>query len=139
MRPRSLRTPRNATAATEMSQNMNATQAWLPGQEPEVSFLDLAGEAVLAGMTHKLVVAQLISRIRRDERYLAYRRASGRRTRYDDQVRSDLRTRALAVCWLLEPSPNAAAVTKTGASEGSGLIALGDSGERGWERAACPT
>ena len=117
MRPRSFRTPRNAKAVTEMSQNINATPAWLPGQEPEVSSLDLAGQALLAGMTREQVVAQLISRIRRDVRYLAYRRASGRRTRYDDQVRSDLRTLALAVCWLLEPSPNATAVTKTGTSE----------------------
>jgi hypothetical protein len=38
----------------------------------------------------------------RDERYLAYRRKSGRQTSYDEQTESDLNALALAVCWLVE-------------------------------------
>ena len=68
----------------------------------EAGYLDLAGEALLAGMTRKRVIAQLVSRIRRDEGYLAYRKACNRRTRYDDQVTADLQALALAACWLSE-------------------------------------
>jgi hypothetical protein len=75
-----------------------------PDAEPGTPYLDLAGEALLAGMTHAQVVAQLVGRIRRDQGYLAYRRASGRRTRYDEQVTADLRALALAACWLSDSS-----------------------------------
>jgi hypothetical protein len=51
-------------------------------------------------MTREQVIAQLVSRIRRDEGYLAYRKACNRRTRYDDQVTSDLRALALAAVLL---------------------------------------
>jgi len=66
------------------------------------NYLEQASEALLAGLTREGVIAQLIGRIRRDQGYLAYRRASGRRTRYDEQVTSGLRAIALAVCWLEE-------------------------------------
>jgi hypothetical protein len=62
--------------------------------------LELAGEAVLAGMTREHVIVQLVRRIRRDEGYLAYRKACNRRTRYDEQVTSDLCALALAAVWL---------------------------------------
>jgi hypothetical protein len=83
------RTPMNQTNTQAMS-------------SADSSYLDLAGAAVLAGMTREQVLAQLVSRIRRDQGYLAYRRASGRKTRYDDQVASDLQAIALAICWLQE-------------------------------------
>src|SRR5262245_26824804 len=68
----------------------------------EANCLDLAGEALLAGMTREQVIAHLVSRIQRDQGYLAYRRATGRRTSYDDHVHRDLRALALAACWLEE-------------------------------------
>jgi hypothetical protein len=77
------------------------------GSTAKTCYLELASEAVLAGMTRDQVIAQLASRIKRDEGYLAYRRASGRRTRYDEQVTSDLRALALAAV-LLEASPQVA-------------------------------
>jgi hypothetical protein len=66
------------------------------------SYLDLAGEAVLAGMTREQVVTQLVSRIRRDHNYIAYRKACNRRTRYDGQVLADMRALALAAVLLGE-------------------------------------
>jgi hypothetical protein len=62
----------------------------------------LVSEALLEGWTRQQVIAALVSRIRRDEGYLAYRRATGRHTSYDDQVRADMRALALATCWLQE-------------------------------------
>jgi hypothetical protein len=47
------------------------------------------------------VIAQLVSRIRRDQGYLAYRKAAGRKTRYDEQVTSDLQALALAAVFLV--------------------------------------
>ena len=79
-----------------------------PDAEPATPYVDLAGEAVLAGMTGEQVVAQLVSRIKRDQGYLAYRKASGRKTRYDDQVTSDLRALALAAVLLDEQVESAA-------------------------------
>ena len=73
-----------------------------PDAEPATPYLDLACEAVLEEMTCEQVIAQLVSRIKRDQGYLAYRKASGRKTRYDEQVTSDLRAIALAICWLHE-------------------------------------
>src|SRR5215469_6204960 len=64
--------------------------------------LELASEALLEGWTRQQVIAALVSRIRRDEGYLAYRKATGRRTNYDDQVKADMRALALAACWLEE-------------------------------------
>ncbi|HLY29463.1 MAG TPA: hypothetical protein VKQ36_00415, partial [Ktedonobacterales bacterium] len=60
----------------------------------------LAAEALLDGWTRSRVIGALVSRIHRDERYLAYRKASGRRTSYDEQVQADMRALALAALWL---------------------------------------
>ena len=68
-------------------------------------YVALASEALLEGWTRQQVIAALVSRIRRDEGYLAYRRATGRRTSYDDQVKADMRALALAACWLEEAMP----------------------------------
>jgi hypothetical protein len=64
--------------------------------------VELAAEAVLEGWTHERVIDMLISRIRRDRRYLAYRKACNRRTSYDDEVQQDMQALALAACWLDE-------------------------------------
>jgi hypothetical protein len=67
------------------------------GPSPQV---ELAVEALLAGMTREQVIAQLLCRIRRDESYLAYRKACHRHTRYDDEVTADLRALAPAAVLL---------------------------------------
>jgi hypothetical protein len=64
--------------------------------------LDLAAEALLDGWTREQVIAALIGRIKRDQGYLAYRKACNRRTSYDSQVQQDMRALALAACWLGE-------------------------------------
>ena len=69
------------------------------GPSPHVK---LAAEALLAGMTREREIAQLLSRIRRDETYLAYRKACHRHTRYDDEVTDDLHALALAAVLLGE-------------------------------------
>ena len=83
------------------------------GTPPHVA---LANEALLEGWTRQQVIAALVSRIGRDEGYLAYRRAMGRRTRYDDQVKADMRALALAACWLSEQSGRAPAAKQAGIS-----------------------
>ncbi|HEV8194290.1 MAG TPA: hypothetical protein VGP82_22800 [Ktedonobacterales bacterium] len=45
---------------------------------------------------------RLLSRIRRDEGYLAYRKACNRHTRYDDEATADLQALALAAMLLDE-------------------------------------
>jgi hypothetical protein len=77
----------------------------------------LAGEALLEGWTRERVIEALIGRVRRDEGYLAYRRACGRRTSYDEQVQADMRALALTACWLEQgipavPSPTERPLTK---------------------------
>ncbi len=62
--------------------------------------LDLAAEALLDGWTREQVIAALIGRIKRDQGYLAYRKACNRRTSYDSQVLHDMSALALAACWL---------------------------------------
>ncbi len=52
------------------------------------------------GWTREQVIAALIGRIKRDQGYLAYRKACNRRTSYDSQVLHDMRALALAACWL---------------------------------------
>ena len=54
-------------------------------------------------MTREQAIAGLISRIKRDQGYLAYRKACNRRTSYDDQVQQDMRALALAAVLLEEP------------------------------------
>jgi hypothetical protein len=62
-----------------------------PEGDPSPTYIQLAGDALLAGMTLEQAVAGLISRIKRDQGYLAYRKACNRRTSYDDQVQQDMR------------------------------------------------
>jgi hypothetical protein len=71
--------------------------------------LELAAEAILDGWTRERVINALIGRIKRGEGYLAYRRACGKRTRYDKQVTADLPALALAVCRLSDPLEQATA------------------------------
>lgn len=71
----------------------------------------LAREAVLASMSREQVIEAIIKRIRRDEGYLAYRKASGRRTSYDDLVQADMRALALAAALLVDGPVPAPAVT----------------------------
>jgi hypothetical protein len=80
----------------------HASLWWAPQAVAVQRQLELAADALLAGLTREGVIAALIGRITRDEQYLAYRRACRRRTRYDNQVEADLRALALAVCWLGE-------------------------------------
>jgi hypothetical protein len=64
--------------------------------------LDLAAEALLDGWTREQVIAALIGRVKRDQGYLAYRKACNRRTSYDSQVQQDMRALALAAVLLEE-------------------------------------
>jgi len=66
------------------------------------TYLQLAGDALLAGMTREQTIAGLISRIKRDQGYLAYREACNRRTSYDDQGQQDMLALALAAVLLGE-------------------------------------
>jgi hypothetical protein len=75
-----------------------------PHNHGRLPHVELASEALLEGWTRQHVIAALISRIRRDEGYLACRRATGRHTSYDDQVQADMRALALAACWLEDTS-----------------------------------
>jgi hypothetical protein len=72
---------------------------------PPSLHLDLTAEALSDGWTRAQVIAALIGRIKRDQGYLAYRKACNRRTSYDGQVQQDMRALALAACWLEEASP----------------------------------
>jgi hypothetical protein len=64
--------------------------------------LDRAATALQTGWTKERTIQALLARMARDERYLAYRRKSGRQTTYDEQTESDLNALALAVCWLVD-------------------------------------
>lgn len=75
-----------------------------PESGPDTPYVDLAGEALLSGMTREQVITQLVSRIKRDQGYLAYRKACNRRTTYDDRVLADMRALALAAVLLDEPA-----------------------------------
>jgi hypothetical protein len=44
----------------------------------------------------------VVTRIRRDEAYLRYRRGNRMRTRFDEETEQDLRVLALAACYLEE-------------------------------------
>lgn len=82
-----------------------------PEGDPSPTYIQLAGDVLLAGMTREQAIAGLISCIKRDQGYLAYRKACNRRTSYDDQVEQDMRVRVLALAaTLLEqarPCPDA--------------------------------
>src|SRR5690242_3842346 len=43
-----------------------------PDGDASPTYIQLAGDALLAGMTHELAIAGLVSRIKRDQGYLAY-------------------------------------------------------------------
>jgi hypothetical protein len=80
-----------------------------PADDGTPPHVELASEALLEGWTRQQVIAALVSRIRRDEGYLAYRRATRRRTAYDDQVKADIRALALAACWLEDSTTSGSA------------------------------
>lgn len=77
-----------------------------PESDTSPTYIQLAGDALLAGMTREQTIAGLISRIKRDQGYLAYRKACNRKTSYDDQVQQDMLALALAAV-LLEESVSA--------------------------------
>lgn len=85
-------------------------------------YVELAAEAVLDGWTREQVIATLISRISRDRRYLAYRKACNRRTSYDDEVQQDMRALALAACWLTESAPSVAGVARGASAREPGVL-----------------
>ena len=68
--------------------------------------LERAADALKAGWTKEGVIKALLARMARDERYLAYRRKSGKQTVYDEQTAHDLDALALAVCWLIDDTTN---------------------------------
>lgn len=76
-----------------------------PEGDASPTYLQLAGDALLAGMTREQAIAGLISRIKRDQGYLAYRKACNRRTSYDDQVQHDMHALALAAVLLQDQPP----------------------------------
>lgn len=73
-----------------------------PSEPRTIPHLDLAAEALIDGWTREHVVAALITRVKRDQGYLAYRKACNRRTSYDSQVQQDIRALSLAAVWLQE-------------------------------------
>jgi len=99
-------------------------------QANSTTYLDLAADGALAGLTRAQVVTALIERIGRDVHYLAYREACRRHTRYDDQVTADLRALALAACWLSEPAESTAPSKQVGASLGTRRESLRDRARR---------
>lgn len=72
---------------------------------PEPAYVDVARAAVREGWTRAQVIEVLLSRMRRDKHYLAYRAATGKHTVYDEETAGDQRALALAVCWLDEADP----------------------------------
>lgn len=95
----------NKTRATQTKTTPTRQRPLQTGAQADAEtplHVDLAAEAVLEGWTREQVIDTLISRISRDRRYLAYRKACNRRTSYDDQVQQDMRALALAACWLAE-------------------------------------
>jgi hypothetical protein len=71
-------------------------------EQRTIPHLVLAAEALLDGWTREQVIAALIGRVKRDQGYLAYRKACNRRTSYDSQVQQDIRALSLAAVWLAE-------------------------------------
>lgn len=90
------------TKATTKPTRPRNKRASAPADTETPIHLELAAEAALEGWTREQVLDMLVSRISRDRRYLAYRKACNRRTSYDDQVQQDMRALALAICWLEE-------------------------------------
>lgn len=63
-------------------------------------YIQLAGDALLGDMTRGQAIAGLVSRIKPDQGYLAYRKVCNRKTRYDDQVQQDMLALAFAAALL---------------------------------------
>ena len=68
--------------------------------------LERAAAALKAGWTKERVIQALLARMARDERYLTYRRTSGKQTTCDEHTAHDLDALALAVCWLIDDTTN---------------------------------
>lgn len=87
---------------TEQTKAQTRTHMATPQADGETppTYLQLAGDALLAGLTREQAIAGLISHIRRDQGYLAHRKACNRRTSFDDQVQQDMRALALAAVLL---------------------------------------
>ncbi len=100
------RTRRPVRATTEATDTVAKTEpATTEGRT--IPHLDLASEAVIDGWTREQVIAALIGRVKRDQGYLAYRKACNRRTSYDSQVQQDIRALSLAAVWLAEETKSA--------------------------------
>jgi hypothetical protein len=84
-----------------------------PQGDTPPTYIQFAGNALLAGMTREQAIAGLVSRIKRDQGYLAYRKACNRRTSYDDQVQQDMRALALAAVLLEEVAQEPLGVADT--------------------------
>jgi hypothetical protein len=104
---------------TKLTRQRN-TQTSTPVVAETPVHVELAAEAVLERWIHDQVIDTLISRISRDRRYLAYRKACNRRTSYDDQVQHDMRALALAACWLAEQRESVACVAGVAAPDQRG-------------------
>jgi hypothetical protein len=102
------RTPRTPRAATKTTQASLIEQTELVVSEqttpeppaPSRDYHELAAEALADGWTREQVVHALIVRVSYDARYLAFRRATNRRTGYDAQVQQDMLAISLAAVWL---------------------------------------
>lgn len=94
---------------TTLRQRARETVARTDAETP--IHVELAAAAALEGWTRDQVINTLISRIKRDRRYLAYHKACNRHTSYDDQVQLDMRVLALAATLLEDaarlPQPRA--------------------------------
>ncbi len=93
-------------------------QAYTTANAETPIHVELAAEAIFNRWTREQVIDILISRIKRDRRYLAYRKACNRRTSYDDQVQQDMRALALAAVLLEDEESGAttAGATTAGAT-----------------------
>jgi hypothetical protein len=85
-----------------MKRTTKRKQERKPQAAPETPYLDRQVEVPLAGSLREQVVAQLVSRLKRDQGCLVFGKASGRATGYDERVMSDLQ--ALALVAVLEAS-----------------------------------
>ena len=110
------------TKTTAKPARAHNTRTSTPVEAETSIHLELAAEAVLDGWTREQVIDTLISRISRDRRYLAYRKACNRRTSYDDDVQRDMRALALAACRLEERVP-AARASRASASHAPAPVA----------------
>ena len=73
----------------------------------------LAQAALKDGWDRQAVQIALLSRIQRDQAYLARRKQSGQHTTFDAKTERDLLAMALAVCWLVEDTTSATDIPTT--------------------------